>query len=58
MAGCQFNMVVGNSNPYTGTWAAANGDWLATAVSNTSFSVPLNSTGFPPLPARGTFIFD
>jgi hypothetical protein len=31
---------------------------VATAVSNTSFSIPLNSTGFPALPANGTFIFD
>ncbi len=56
--GCQFHIVIGNSNPYTGTWAAANGNWLATAVSNTSFSIPLHSTGFPALPANGTFIFD
>ena len=57
-AGCKFNIVIGNFNPYTGTWAAANGTWLATAVSNTAFSIPLNSTGFPSLPANGTFIFD
>ena len=56
--GCQFHIVIGNSNPYTGTWAAANGNWLATAVSNTSFSISLNSAGFPALPANGTFIFD
>jgi hypothetical protein len=56
--GCQFHIVIGNSSPYTGTWAAANGNWLATAVSNTSFSIPLNSTGFPALPANGTFILD
>lgn len=56
--GCTFNIVVGNLNPYTGAWAAANGNWTATAVSNTTFSIPLNSTGFPTLPANGTFIFD
>ena len=57
-AGCQFHIVIGNSNPYTGRWAAANGNWLATALSNTSFSIQLNSGGFPALPANGTFIFD
>ena len=57
-AGCQFHIVIGNSNPYTGRWAAANGNWLATALSNTSFSIQLSSTGFPALPANGTFIFD
>jgi hypothetical protein len=56
--GCQFNIVIGNSGAYSGPWAAANTHWLATAVSNTSFSIPLDSTGFPPLPAGGTFIFD
>lgn len=56
--GCTFRIVVGNYNPYTGAWAAANGNWVATAVSNTSFSIPLNSTGFQTLPANGTFIFD
>jgi hypothetical protein len=50
--------VIGNFHPYTGAWAAANNTWLATAVSNTSFSIPLNSTGFPSLPSGGTFIFD
>jgi hypothetical protein len=56
--GCTFHIVIGNYNPYTGAWFAANGNWLATAVSNTSFSISLNSTGFPALPANGTFIFD
>ena len=56
--GCQFHIVIGNFHPYTGAWAAANNTWLATAVSNTSFSIPLNSTGFPSLPSGGTFIFD
>ena len=56
--GCQFHINIGNANPYTGTWAAANGDWVATAIDNNNFSIPLNSTGFPPLPAGGTFIFD
>jgi hypothetical protein len=56
--GCTFHIYIGNLNPYTGAWAAANGDWVATAVDNTHFSVPLNSTGFPSLPSGGTFIFD
>jgi hypothetical protein len=56
--GCQFHIMIGNQNPYTSTWGAANGNWVATAVSNTSFSIPLNSTGFPALPENGTFIFD
>ena len=56
--GCTFRIVIGNYNPYTGTWAAANGNWVATAVDNTHFTIPLNSTGFPVLPAGGTFIFD
>ena len=54
-AGCQFHTVIGNLLPYTGRWAAANGTWLATAVSNTSFSIPLNSTGFPALPHEWLF---
>ena len=56
--GCQFNIVIGNYNPYSGVWAASNKNWTATALSNTSFSIPLNSTGFPTLPPHGTFIFD
>jgi hypothetical protein len=56
--GCTFHIMIGNYNPYSGTWVAANGNWIATAVSNSRFTIPLNSTGFPPLPARGTFIFD
>jgi Malectin domain len=56
--GCQFNIVIGNYNPYTGAWAAANGNWVATAVSNATFSIPLDSTAFPALPPNGTFIFD
>jgi hypothetical protein len=31
---------------YTGSWAAANGIWLATNLSGTTFSIPVNSTGF------------
>ena len=31
---------------------------MATAISDTSFSIPLNSTGFPALRTNGTFIFD
>ena len=56
--GCEFHVYIGNYNPYSGVWSAANGTWLATAVSDMSFSISLNSTGFPTLPARGTFIFD
>lgn len=57
-SGCTFHIHIGNLNPYTGTWAAANGDWVATAVDNSHFSIPLNSTGFPSLPSGGSFIFD
>ncbi len=56
--GCQFHIVIGNQAPYSGTWAAANGNWVAIAISDTTFSIPLNSTGFPALRANGTFIFD
>ncbi len=56
--GCTFHIMIGNYNPYTGTWTVANGNWLATAVDNTHFTIPLNSTGFPALPYNGTFIFD
>jgi hypothetical protein len=57
--GCTFRIVIGNPwGAYTGTWAAANGNWLATAVSANSFSIRLNSTGFPALPAGGYFIDD
>ena len=56
--GCTFHINIGNYHPYTSTWAAANGDWIATAIDNTHFTIPLNSTGFPTLPAGGTFIFD
>ena len=56
--GCTFHIFIGNLNPYTGTWAAANGNWLATAVDNNHFTIPLNSTGFPTLPSNGYFIFD
>ena len=56
--GCQFHIVIGNQFPYSGTWAAANGNWVATAISDTTFSIPLNSAGFPAPRANGTFIFD
>ena len=56
--GCQFHIYIGNYNKYTGAWSVANATWLATALSNTTFSIPLNSTGFPPLPTNGTFVFD
>ena len=56
--GCTFRIVIGNQGAYTGTWIAANGNWLATVVDIHRFSVPLNSTGFPVLPAGGTFTFD
>jgi hypothetical protein len=56
--GCTFHINIGNTHLYTGAWAAANGDWVATAVDNTHFTIPLNSTGFPTLPPNGIFIFD
>jgi hypothetical protein len=57
--GCTFHIVIGGPiGAYKGTWAPANGSWLATAVRNNSFSIPLNSTGFPALPAGGYFIDD
>ncbi len=31
---------------YTGLWAPANGTWTATNLSGTTFSIPINSTGF------------
>jgi hypothetical protein len=53
--GCTFHNVIGT---YAGTWAAANGNWVATAVDNTHFTIPLNSTGFPSLPPGIGFVFD
>ena len=56
--GCKFHIVIGNQSPYQGEWASANGNWIATAVSDHSFSIPLDSSNFPNLPVGGTFIFD
>jgi hypothetical protein len=56
--GCTFHINIGYTNPFTSTWAAANGDWVATMVDNNHFTIPLNSTGFPALPVGRYFVFD
>ncbi len=53
--GCTFPIYIFG---YTGTWAAANGDWTATVIDTTHFSITLNSTGFPTLPRGGLWAND
>ena len=54
--GCQFRVNI--SGFITGPWTAANGDWVATAVDNFHFTVPLNTSGFGTMPSGAVFVFD
>ena len=53
-AGCQFYVHISAAS---GAWAAINRDWTATAIDNTHYSIPLNSSNFGTFP--GAFsVFD
>ncbi len=53
--GCQFHVNI--RGIVAGPWLAAVGDWTATAIDSTHFSVPLDSTQFGSFPGAN-FVFD
>jgi len=53
--GCQFNINI--SGIVSGPWTAANGDWVATAIDNYTFTIPLDSTQFGSFPGA-SMVFD
>ena len=53
--GCTFNIVVSG---FTGAWANANGDWLATAVDTTHFTIPFDSTSIGVMTGNPKYIFN
>ncbi|HLY64354.1 MAG TPA: Ig domain-containing protein [Chloroflexota bacterium] len=54
-AGCQFNVNI--FGVASGSWMAINGDWQATAIDNTHYSIPLDSSQFGTFPGA-SFVFD
>ncbi len=54
-SGCQFHVHI--YNIISGPWMQLNGDWVATAIDNTHFSVPIDSSGFGQFPGA-LFVFD
>jgi hypothetical protein len=54
--GCQFAIFVASA---PGVWTGLNGFWTATAIDDTHFTVPFNSTGLSSIqPYVATFDFD
>lgn len=54
-AGCQFGIFIYG---YSGTWAAVNGFWTATAVDSYHFTIPVNTASLGAMPQGGIFDFD
>jgi len=54
-AGCTFYVHI--SGVTSGPWLGIDADWTATAIDNTHFSIPLDSSGFGAWPG-GSLVFD
>ncbi len=54
--GCQFHVAI--SGFISGPWKNANGDWVATAVDNSHFTISLNTSSFGTMPSGAVVLFD